>query len=84
MLATCPKRCPETTECDEGQTCFEGSECVTEGVGVDVPDQDPDKMFCGSDFTAAMSCGTPCPNGDADCGGGESCFAEVECLWSTP
>ncbi|KAL3790789.1 hypothetical protein ACHAWO_012923, partial [Cyclotella atomus] len=82
MLATCPKRCPETTECDEGQTCFEGSPCETEGVGVDVPEQDPDKMFCGTDFTDAMSCGTPCPNGD-ECGSGESCFAEVECLWGT-
>eukprot|EP00804_Cyclotella_cryptica_P001097 CCRYP_008384-RA/>CCRYP_008384-RA protein AED:0.01 eAED:0.01 QI:1960/1/1/1/1/1/3/42/1350 len=82
MLATCPKRCPETTECDEGQMCFEGSPCVTEGVGVEVEKKDPTKMFCGDDYTAAMSCGTACPNGDADCPSGQSCFSDVECLWS--
>lgn len=84
MLATCPKRCPETTECDAGQMCFEGSPCVTEGVGVGSEEKDPDKMFCGDDYTAAMSCGTACPNGDADCPSGQSCFSDVECLWSSP
>lgn len=42
------------------------------------------KMFCGSDYTNAMSCSTPCSSGSNDeCGEGQTCWSDVECLWGT-
>lgn len=64
-------------------SCFEGSDCVTEGVGlISAEETDPSKMFCGSDYTEAMSCGVPCSSGsNDDCPPGQTCWADVECLW---
>lgn len=64
-------------------SCFEGSDCFTEGVGlISAEEKDTTKMFCGSDYTEAMSCGTPCSSGSNDeCPSGQTCWADVECLW---
>lgn len=61
-------------------TCFEGSPCIWEGVGVEVEEKDTTKMFCGSDYENAMTCSTPCPSGmSSDCPTGSECFSDVEC-----
>ena len=38
-------------------------------------------MYCGSDYSEATSCGSPCPlgGGIGECPDGQSCWAEVEC-----
>jgi hypothetical protein len=85
MMSSCPRRCPggSNDECPLGMSCFEGSDCVTEGVGlISKEEKDTSKMFCGSDYTEAMSCGTPCSSGSNDeCPSGQTCWADVECLW---
>ncbi|KAL7482139.1 hypothetical protein ACHAW6_007834 [Cyclotella cf. meneghiniana] len=85
MMSSCPRRCPggSDDECPLGMSCFEGSDCVTEGVGlITAEERDPTRMFCGSDYTDAMSCGAPCSSGsNDDCPDGQTCWADVECLW---
>ena len=85
MMSSCPRRCPggSNDECPLGMSCFEGSDCVTEGVGlISAEEKDTSKMFCGSDYTEAMSCGAPCSSGsNDDCPPGQTCWADVECLW---
>ena len=44
-------------------------------------ESDPSTMYCGTAFSDASKCSTPCPSGgtDEECPSGESCYADVEC-----
>lgn len=80
MRAECPKRCPSGSndECEDGQICFEDSDCKIEGQGVADPEEmkDPEGMFCVNEDTQETNC-VPCPNGN-ECGTGYACWAEME------
>ena len=80
MRAECPKRCPSGSndECEDGQICFEDSDCKIEGQGVADPEEmkDPDGMFCVNEDTQETNC-VPCPTG-SECGTGYACWAEMQ------
>jgi len=77
----CPKPCPNGDECGTA-TCYEDSPCEVQGQSAPgFVKQDTTKMYCGSDYSEATSCGSPCPlgGGIGECPDGQSCWAEVEC-----
>ena len=78
----CPQRCPDGN-CPNGMMCYEESPCELEGQSAPgFVKMDASKMFCGSSYGDATSCGDPCPSGsNTECPTGTTCWAEVECGW---
>ena len=77
-MTSCHKQCMSESddECDEGMSCFAGSECVEAGVPIV-----REGYRCGLTWDdASLTCGTECQmNEDCDEGEGQECFAEVVC-----